>query len=473
MAKHRERSLSNLSFSDSLVSVSTIDKLIHSSSPCQSPGHCGKGHLFTVGEEGIEGTDAGTIGGGGGDTGTDALSDTPTPGSPVHGTDTAASAFAAGAGAGAGAGVGKAGLPLPKSFPTLIATPPTTTTTAGAAGADADSCAGDMASTGAPMPDTACEEGKGRRRKRDEGGGDDGDDDDEPSDALPPFEPDNDTGPDTDSAAEAKDWIVPAVAPTPSLLKTPLKNRQQQQQQQQVQAQALALDVGVDSPMPAWGANAAHAAPGGITSPRAAQALSPIIASSANASGGGVTVRLLVHSTDSEAVRQLWSEGLLSNARDPLLGYPAGLVAEAENFVRETLDAGDMADLGGFYGTGDERGKRVRAMWVAIEDCQVVGCVGLRESSVDATEAEVCRLGVAAWVRGRGVARSLLAAAEEHALSKRIVRLTATTVSLNSAALACCEACSFAEEYRGRKDGKHGEPDFVRVVRALQPRSQA
>jgi GNAT superfamily N-acetyltransferase len=196
-------------------------------------------------------------------------------------------------------------------------------------------------------------------------------------------------------------------------------------------------------------------------------------------------VRRIDHGSASEveAVRALWSDGLLSNMRDPALQYPTGLVVEEEAFVRSTLERGDIADVPRFYGAdeGAEGGEGAgqpqafgaAAMWVALQEGVLVGCVGLRPCSSSgppkeaAAAAEVCRLGVAARARGCGVARALLEAAATHARTKKVTRLVATTVSLNASALTCYAANGWTEEYRGRKDGKTDEPDFVRVVRTL------
>jgi hypothetical protein len=54
-------------------------------------------------------------------------------------------------------------------------------------------------------------------------------------------------------------------------------------------------------------------------------------------------VRRYEHASDADSVRQLWSTGLLDNCATYM--YPPSLVSEEEQFVRDTLKAGDMVDL--------------------------------------------------------------------------------------------------------------------------------
>ena len=58
---------------------------------------------------------------------------------------------------------------------------------------------------------------------------------------------------------------------------------------------------------------------------------------------GQLTVRRYDHERDAESVRRLWPVALLANCA--AYGYPPTLVAEEEEFVRETMTGGDMLDL--------------------------------------------------------------------------------------------------------------------------------
>ena len=176
---------------------------------------------------------------------------------------------------------------------------------------------------------------------------------------------------------------------------------------------------------------------------------------------------------DLTAVRNIWAEGLLENARDEKLGYPSTLRAEEEEFVRSTLSQGDMVDLNGAYQKNDDRTQ----FWVAVkspsisddgsesEEGEVVGGVGLRVGK-SIGEADIGRLCVTREYRGSkcGVAAMLMDALESHAWDKGFRRITATTSALNLAACKMYEKRYYDELFRGRKDGKIGEPPFVQKV---------
>jgi ribosomal protein S18 acetylase RimI-like enzyme len=168
---------------------------------------------------------------------------------------------------------------------------------------------------------------------------------------------------------------------------------------------------------------------------------------------------------DSNSVRRIWQDGLLGNTVE--LAYPPGLVAEEEAFVAATLASGDLSgDIRGAY-TDPTRG--LPNFWVAELDGAVVGMVGMRAAPVRAggtDSVDVSRLGVDREFRHRGVGRALLTALETAAWAGNHRAITATTSSLNTPAVALYRACGYLEVYRGRKDGKEGEPPFVRMERA-------
>jgi ribosomal protein S18 acetylase RimI-like enzyme len=218
--------------------------------------------------------------------------------------------------------------------------------------------------------------------------------------------------------------------------------------------------------------------------------ISSSLSSSSSSNSKSISVRRY-QAGDYDAVRALWSEGLLANTEDATLGYPAGLVAEEVAFVKDTLESGDMSDLNSYYGVGKDVeaqsedqvkfGDELPVLWVALKPSMerekedlLVGCVGLRRGTTDIEkqrEGDICRLGVVKSARGCGVARALLHELEIYAQSNGLTRLTATTVSLNIPAISCYIACGFNEEYRGRKDGKTDEPPFVRLVKNIYPDS--
>lgn len=172
-----------------------------------------------------------------------------------------------------------------------------------------------------------------------------------------------------------------------------------------------------------------------------------------------LTVRRYDHERDAESVRRLWPVALLANCA--AYGYPPTLVAEEEEFVRETMTGGDMLDLRAAY-QGDAEGRT--DFWVAVEaeGGLPVGCVGLREGKEGA--GDIGRFAMGAGCRGRGGARMLLAALEAHAAAAGFTAITATTCSANLGAVATFGRCGFEEVYRGRMDGKP-EPEWVPFVR--------
>jgi GNAT superfamily N-acetyltransferase len=83
------------------------------------------------------------------------------------------------------------------------------------------------------------------------------------------------------------------------------------------------------------------------------------------------------------------------------------------------------------------------AFLLALSDGQTLGCVSLKR--IDATTAEVKRLWVAPAARGRGLARRLMAAAEEAARTLGYTRLRLDTNENLPEAIALYRATGWAE----------------------------
>ena len=185
-----------------------------------------------------------------------------------------------------------------------------------------------------------------------------------------------------------------------------------------------------------------------------------------------LVVRRYRQETDAAAVRRIWPAGLLANTRDAALGYPPTLVAEEEEFVRQTMENGDMCDLQAAY-QSDPAG--VTDFWVVTEEGGIVpvGMVGLRHGDGDGV-GDIGRFGVDTAFQGRGAARLLLGTLQRHAWSVGLTKITATTCGLNIPALAAFEACGFRIVFNGRKDGKK-QPEwapFARLEKLAPERSR-
>ena len=185
-----------------------------------------------------------------------------------------------------------------------------------------------------------------------------------------------------------------------------------------------------------------------------------------------LVVRRYRQETDAAEVRRIWPAGLLANTRDAALGYPPTLVAEEEEFVRQTMENGDMCDLQAAY-QSDPAG--VTDFWVVTEKGGTVpvGMVGLRHGDDDGV-GDIGRFGVDEAFRGRGAARLLLRTLQRHAWSVGLTKITATTCGLNTPALAAFEACGFRIVFNGRKDGKK-QPEwapFARLEKLAPERSR-
>lgn len=174
---------------------------------------------------------------------------------------------------------------------------------------------------------------------------------------------------------------------------------------------------------------------------------------------------------DFAVVRELWASGLLGNTVNSQLAYPASLIEEETNFVNETLQQGDMscseALVNAYQSDPDKRSN----FWVAVsqgdadEASCVVGCVGLRLGKFPV--GDIGRFGVSSACRGAGVGAQLLSVLEEYARQHGYISVTATTVALNTPAVKSYQKAGYREVYRGRQDGKQGEPDFIRMQKGL------
>lgn len=168
---------------------------------------------------------------------------------------------------------------------------------------------------------------------------------------------------------------------------------------------------------------------------------------------------------DFGAVRELWKRGLMNNTTDPSLCYPSSLVEEESQFVANTLDNGDMANVDALSGVylSDPCGRT--CFWVYESDGVVIGCIGLRLGSFPS--GDISRFGVDEEHRGLGVGSKLLATVDNFARNVGYTSLTATTVSLNVPAVNCYIRAGYKEVFRGRQDGNTNEPDFVKLKKDL------
>ena len=169
----------------------------------------------------------------------------------------------------------------------------------------------------------------------------------------------------------------------------------------------------------------------------------------------------------------MWTSGLRSNIET--YSYPNSLRAEEESFIQDTLTSGDMKDFRSLIKKwGGENG----AFYVAEIGGEVVACVGARReegpsmSSQPAPVPRIYELGrftVVSEVRGKkNLAPLLLEAAEKWASKDGgEVRIQATTVGLNRAAVKCYKKNGYSESFRGRRDGKKDEPDFFQVYKVI------
>lgn len=119
--------------------------------------------------------------------------------------------------------------------------------------------------------------------------------------------------------------------------------------------------------------------------------------------------------------------------------------------VARTIVAAAMADLGQRYG-GDGDGTPVDpaefapphgAFLVAYLDGQPVGCGGWRTYHEDPRMAELKRMYTDPAVRGRGVARRILAAVEESAQAAGCVRMILECGDRQPEAIALYKSCGY------------------------------
>ena len=174
-------------------------------------------------------------------------------------------------------------------------------------------------------------------------------------------------------------------------------------------------------------------------------------------------------SLDLSALQQLWSQGLLANTSNPAYAYPPSLVTEEAAFVSRTLDGGDMADPRGHYAQPGH------GFWVAYlpghSGPQLVGCVAIRPGK-DSQTGDLGRLTVHPSYRGRGIGQALVRHVHQQVFSRSsdinlsskpfpYTQITAITSSLNLSATSLYSRCGYDRTFKGRKDGKTGEPAFV------------
>ena len=174
-------------------------------------------------------------------------------------------------------------------------------------------------------------------------------------------------------------------------------------------------------------------------------------------------IRLIDDSHNLDEVRLLWSSGLLRNIEE--FNYPPELAIEERGFVDSCLaQGGDMHDLPTYWMKEDKATKG--AFWVAScsSSNEIIGCIGLRPTISDTSIGDIGRYTVAPGWRGKGVGKALLVELESFANSTcNYQYVTATTVSLNYAALKNYAAYGYEEVYRGRQDGKIDQPAFCRM----------
>ncbi|GMI02178.1 hypothetical protein TrLO_g10075 [Triparma laevis f. longispina] len=169
-----------------------------------------------------------------------------------------------------------------------------------------------------------------------------------------------------------------------------------------------------------------------------------------------MTIRLFNNDTDFSQVRSIWSQNLLSNIET--YNYPPSLSTEETEFVKETLESGDMVNIEESYQSNPRTN-----FWVAIDsDRTVVGCIGLRIGKNGT--GDIGRFTVVSDFRGRSCGRMLLSSLEAYAELNEFENITATTCALNLAAVGAFNGLGFEEVFRGRSDGKP-EPEYVPFVR--------
>lgn len=130
---------------------------------------------------------------------------------------------------------------------------------------------------------------------------------------------------------------------------------------------------------------------------------------------------------DATAVRDLFIKINRAMAPDSLRDAFEAYVAQS---LREEIDR-----IPDYYGARDG------SFWIATDDDGLLGMFGLER--VDADSAELRRMYVAPEVRRRGVARAMLAHAEQVCAAAGLRRLILSTSELQPAALALYRASGF------------------------------
>ncbi|MEM1045881.1 MAG: GNAT family N-acetyltransferase [Pseudomonadota bacterium] len=116
---------------------------------------------------------------------------------------------------------------------------------------------------------------------------------------------------------------------------------------------------------------------------------------------------------------------------------PAAMRDAFEAYIRRSI-ADEIGDIPAYYLTNG-------AFWVARSDSMLAGMVGL-EPVADTDAMEVRRMYVAPEMRRRGLARRLLAVAEDEARRRGVAAIELSTSELQEAALAFYRAAGYAIE---------------------------
>ncbi|PKB64471.1 MAG: hypothetical protein BZY80_02650 [SAR202 cluster bacterium Io17-Chloro-G2] len=151
---------------------------------------------------------------------------------------------------------------------------------------------------------------------------------------------------------------------------------------------------------------------------------------------------------DAEAVRSLFAQGLMDFAQ--------GFEREVGGYVQESLND-DLADIDSSY-----MDDPANHFWVADEDGEVKGMVGVQRRSDQ--DAELRRMSVASTARRRGVGLMLLETVEAFCLERGHQRIQLTTVNLLTAAIAMYRRFGFeltGEESYGRMSAQHYTKDLT------------
>ena len=154
---------------------------------------------------------------------------------------------------------------------------------------------------------------------------------------------------------------------------------------------------------------------------------------------------------DLETVRTLFSQGLMEFAQ--------GYEREVGGYIQESLND-DLTDIDASY-----MDDPANHFWVADEDGEVKGMVGVQRRS--GQEAELRRMSVASTARRRGIGLMLLKTVEAFCRDRGHQRIQLTTVSLLEPAIAMYRRFGFeltGEESYGRISAQHYVKDLTNVT---------